>query len=38
MLEQLPRNWDQKNLEAVVETHVIKDQPGPPTVVAVQTW
>lgn len=38
MLEQLPRNWDQKNLEAVIETHVIKGQPGPPTVVAAETW
>lgn len=38
MLEKAPKDWDQKNLEAVIETHVIEDHPGPPTVVAVQTW
>jgi hypothetical protein len=38
MLEKLPRNWDQKNLEAVIETHVIGGHPGPPKVVAVETW
>jgi hypothetical protein len=38
MLAQLPTNWDQKNMEAVIETHVIKGQPGPPTVVAAETW
>jgi len=38
MLEKLPKNWDQKNMEAVIETHVIGGHPGPPTVVAVETW
>jgi hypothetical protein len=37
MLEKIP-NWDQKNLEAVIETHVIDGHPGPPTVVAIETW
>jgi hypothetical protein len=26
------------NLEAVIETNVIDDHAGPPTVVAVETW
>jgi hypothetical protein len=38
MLEKAPRNWDQMNLEAVIEAHVIEGHPGPPTVVAVETW
>jgi hypothetical protein len=38
MLEKLPKNWDQQNFEAVIETHVIEHHPGPPTVVAVETW
>ena len=38
MLEKAPKNWDQKNLEAVIETQVIERHPGPPTVVAVETW
>jgi len=38
MLEKLPNDWDQKNLEAVIETNVIEGHPGPPTVVAVETW
>ena len=38
MLQKAPRNWDKLNLEAVIETHVIEGHPGPPTVVAVQTW
>ena len=38
LLEKAPKNWDQKNLEAVIETHVIERHPGPPTVVAVETW
>jgi hypothetical protein len=38
MIEKAPRNWDQMNLEAVIEAHVIEGHPGPPTVVAVETW
>jgi hypothetical protein len=38
MLEKAPRNWDQMDLEAVIETHVIEGHPGPPTLVAIQTW
>lgn len=38
MVAQAPKDWDQKNLEAVIETHVVDRHPGPPTVVAVVTW
>jgi hypothetical protein len=38
MLEKLPKDWDKQNLEAVIETRVIEGHPGPPTVVAVETW
>jgi hypothetical protein len=38
MLEKAPRNWDQLNLEAVIEANVIEGHPGPPRVVAVETW
>jgi hypothetical protein len=38
MLEKAPRNWDQLNLEAVIEANVLEGHPGPPRVVAVETW
>jgi len=38
MLQKAPKNWDQLNLEAVIEANVIDGHPGPPTVVAVETW
>lgn len=38
LLAQAPRNWDQLNLEAVIETQVIDGHPGPPKVVALRTW
>jgi hypothetical protein len=38
MFEKAPKNWDQLNLEAVIVTNVIEGHPGPPTVVAVETW
>jgi hypothetical protein len=38
MLKKAPKNWDQLNLEAVIETHVIDGHSGPPTVLAVETW
>jgi hypothetical protein len=38
MLQKAPKNWDQLNLEAVIEANVIEGHPGPPTIVAVETW
>ena len=38
MLQKAPKNWDQLNLEAVIEAIVIEGHPGPPTVVPVETW
>ena len=38
MLQKAPKNWDKLNLEAVIEANVIEGHPGPPTVVAVETW
>jgi len=38
MLQKAPRNWEKMNLEAVVETDVIEGNPGPPSIIAVQTW
>ena len=38
MLQKAPKNWNQLNLEAVIESNVIEGHPGPPTVVAVETW
>lgn len=38
LLQKAPKDWDQRNLEAVIETHVIDQHPGPPEVIAVQTW
>ena len=38
MLQQAPKNWDQLNLAAVIEANVIEGHPGPPSVVAVETW
>jgi hypothetical protein len=38
MLQKAPKNWDQLNMEAVIEANVIEGHPGPPTVVAVETW
>jgi hypothetical protein len=38
VLQKAPKNWDQLNLEAVIEANVIEGHPGPPTVVAVETW
>jgi hypothetical protein len=30
--------WANKNLEAVIETQVIEGHPGPPNILAVETW
>jgi hypothetical protein len=38
MLKKAPKNWEQLNLEAVIETNVIDGHAGPPTVLAVETW
>jgi hypothetical protein len=38
MLKKAPGDWDQLNLEAVIETNVIEGHAGPPTVLAVETW
>jgi len=38
MLQKAPRNWQTLNLEAVIESNVIGGHPGPPNVIAVETW
>ena len=38
MLQRAPKNWDQLNLEAVIEANVIDGHPGPPSVIAIETW
>ena len=38
LLTKAPKDWDQKNLEAVIETHLIEGHAGPPQVLAVESW
>lgn len=38
LIARAPRNWADKNLEAVIETQVIEGHPGPPNILAVETW
>ena len=38
LIAKLPPNWEQLNMEAVIETQVIEDHPGPPSILAVETW
>ncbi len=38
LLAKAPRNWEQLNMEAVIETQVIEGHPGPPNILAVETW
>jgi hypothetical protein len=38
LLARLPSNWEQMNMEAVIETQVIQGHSGPPNVLAVETW
>jgi hypothetical protein len=38
LLAKAPANWEEMNVEAVIETQVIGGHPGPPTVLAVETW
>jgi hypothetical protein len=38
MLAKAPKDWDQKNLEAVIRTQVIDGNPGPPEILDVASW
>ena len=38
LLAKLPANWEKLNMEAVIETQVIEGHPGPPSILAVETW
>lgn len=38
VLQKAPPDWDQRNLEAIIETSVLDGQPGPPKVVTVVSW
>jgi hypothetical protein len=38
LLKNAPPNWEQLNMEAVIETQVIEGHPGPPQVQAVEFW
>lgn len=38
LIARLPANWEQLNMEAVIETQVIEGHPGPPSILAVETW
>jgi hypothetical protein len=38
LLAKLPSNWEQLNMEAVIETQVIQGHSGPPNILAVETW
>jgi len=38
LLAKAPKDWEQKNLEAVIETHLIEGHAGPPQVLAVESW
>lgn len=38
LLAKAPPDWEQKNLEAVIETQVIEGHAGPPNILAVETW
>jgi len=38
LLAKAPANWEKMNLQAVIETQVIEGHPGPPNVLAVETW
>jgi hypothetical protein len=38
LLKNAPPNWEQMNMEAVIETQVIEGHPGPPQVQAVEFW
>jgi hypothetical protein len=38
LLKKAPPNWEQMNMEAVIETQVIEGHPGPPQVEAAEFW
>ncbi len=38
LLARAPRDWDRKNMEAVIETQVFEGHPGPPRILAVEAW
>jgi len=38
LIAKAPPDWENKNIEAVIETQVIQGHSGPPNVVAVDTW
>ena len=38
MLKQVPRGWQRKNIEIVLETQVIGDRSGPPRISAIYVW
>jgi len=38
LLSKVPADWEQKNMEAVIETQVIQGHSGPPNVLAAETW
>lgn len=38
LLAKAPQNWEQMNMEAVIETQVIEGHPGPPSILALETW
>jgi len=38
LLSKAPKNWEQMNMEAVIETQVIAGHPGPPRILALETW
>jgi len=38
LLAHAPKDWEEKNMEAVIETQVIEGHPGPPSILAVETW
>ncbi|MGB6193584.1 MAG: hypothetical protein WBF42_14040, partial [Terracidiphilus sp.] len=38
LLAHAPQDWEQKNLEGVIETQITQGHPGPPQVLAVDTW
>jgi hypothetical protein len=38
LIARASRDWADKNLEAVIETQVIEGHPGPPNILAVETW
>jgi hypothetical protein len=38
ILSYLPKTWDQKNVEILLETQVIQGRSGPPRIVTAYTW